>query len=310
VEVWPLGIDAGAYAAVTVTGGAVMSVHDPPAALVTPCVDVIPPVATVTILVAAAGAVTFTETVHVAPTASDAPLSVSVCPAIATLPLAHVVAAFGVAANAALAGNVSGRPTLVSAIALPPVFASVTVNGKASVLVVCAVAGNVSVTAEAGLIVSIAFPAAALLTPCVVVIADAATVSVYVFATDPVTLTESAHDAPAASVAPESASVVPPALADALPAVQVVAAFGVVAIVRPVGNVLLSASAVSGIAELPVFAMLIVSVVVAPGSIDVGANVGVTASDDGVFTVSIALADARLVTFCVELTASAGIVAV
>lgn len=120
-------------------------------------------------------------------------------------------------------------------------------------------------------------------------------------------MTLTVHVAFAASVPPERAIVVPPAVAAALPAPHVVDAFGVAAIMTPAGNVSVSASALNGTAPTIVLGMVIVKSETAPATIDGGAKASVGARP--LFVIVSELEDgAAFETPCVVPRAFAGIV--
>jgi hypothetical protein len=123
----------------------------------------------------------------------------------------------------------------------------------------------------------------------------------------PVTSTLIVQVAFGASVPPVSAMLEPPAVAVAVPEGQVVEAFGVAAIVTPVGNVSVSPTPESGRAPGTVFGMVIVSVDVPPAKIFAGAKALLSVMCASPM-VRLALAGAEFVTPWVVSSALAAIV--
>ena len=121
-----------------------------------------------------------------------------------------------------------------------------------------------------------------------------------------VTLTVIVHVAPAPTLPPVKATLVPPDGAVTVPLPQVVEP-GVRPIVTPVGSVSWSARPVSAIAPLAVLATVSVSVETLPTKIDDGLNAFVNVTF-GAATVSVAVAGAVLVAPCALVMALAGIV--
>jgi hypothetical protein len=237
------------------------------------------------------------------------PLSATVLPpAVATtVPLGHVVAAFGVAAIVTPVGKVSVRAIPVSATAPEAVFGIVIVNVEVPPEAIDVGENAFAIESDAGVIVRFAVAGAPFDTVCVSFSAAVGIVLVYVFATVPVTLTVIVHDDDAASVPPLSATLPPPATATTVPLGQVVAAFGVAAIVTPVGNASVNAMPVSATAPEAVFGIVMVRVEVPPEAIDVGKNALAIASAAGVI-VRLADVDDSFVTAWLSISALAGIV--
>lgn len=125
----------------------------------------------------------------------------------------------------------------------------------------------------------------------------------------PVTLTVTVHVALAASVPPPSATLVSPAAAVTVPAGQVVAAFGVAAIVTPEGNVSVNATPKSATAPGAVLGMLIVSTDVPPAAIVAGEKALLRAMAARLI-VRVAVAVGEFETPCVVVNAFAAIVLV
>ena len=123
-----------------------------------------------------------------------------------------------------------------------------------------------------------------------------------------VTLTETVHVAPEATLPPESETLVPPATAVTVPLPHVVDPPGEAAIVTPAGSASLSASAERSIEPAAVFATEIVSVEIPDGLIVAGANALLSVTSGGLTTESVAAAGAPFVAPCVLDTAPAGIV--
>ena len=122
-----------------------------------------------------------------------------------------------------------------------------------------------------------------------------------------VTLTVTVQLAPAPTLPPLSATLEPPAVADAVPLPHVVEAFGVLPAVTPLGNVSVNATPVSATAFAAVFATVIVKTDVPPTEIGVGLNALLSVTF-GALTTSVAVAAVVFVAPCVLVSALAGMV--
>ncbi len=121
------------------------------------------------------------------------------------------------------------------------------------------------------------------------------------------TVTPIVQVAPLATLPPLRLTVVPPAVAPTVPAPHVVVAFGVAAIVTPVGSASESARPVNATLLAAVFATVSVNVDVPPGAIDAATNALVSVTF-GAVTVSVAVATAVFDAPCVLVTPPTGIV--
>jgi hypothetical protein len=276
-EVPPGAIKSGLNAFESVTPDALptFSVACAGAVLVAPCA-----------LVTAFAGIVFTETpatddvtetviAQLALAGSEAPESATlVAPAAAvTVPLVHVVAAFGAGATFTLAGSVSVTPTAVSAIAVFEVFATVIVRVEVPFTAIAAGA-KLFVTASPDALptLSSADAAAPLVAPCVVTIALAGIVFVQIPAVELATVTVMVHVPFAATLPAASATEADPATAVTVPVPQVVDAFGVAATTTLAGSASVNVMPESAALPAAVFATLIVNVDVPPTGIDAGAN--------------------------------------
>ncbi len=225
-------------------------------------------------------------------------------PAVAVNVPPQVVVALGVAAIVRFAGNVSVRPTPVSAtepaavLAIPIVIVE-TPPGTIEV------GEKLLVIVTGGATVKVAVAGAVLVEPSFVVTAEAAIVLTYAPAAVAVTFAENVQVAPAASVPPVSPNEVAPATAVSVPP-QVVTPPGVAPIVTPKGSPSFSARPVSATAFAAVFATVTVSVDVPFCGIVDGENALVTVTGGAI--VSVAVAGPPLVAPCVLVTLLAGIV--
>ncbi len=122
------------------------------------------------------------------------------------------------------------------------------------------------------------------------------------------TESEIVHDAPAASVPPESVTAVAPAAAATVPAPHVVVTFGVGATRTFAGNVSVSDMPDSATASDAAFTIRIVSVEEPPVGIATGANVFAIATPELLPTLSVACAGAAFVEPCAFESDDAGIV--
>jgi hypothetical protein len=122
-----------------------------------------------------------------------------------------------------------------------------------------------------------------------------------------VTLTVIVQLAPAPTLPPLSATLEPPAVADAVPLPHVVEAFGVLPIVTFAGKVSVNATPVSATALADVFATVIVKTDVPPTEIGVGLNALLSVTF-GALTTSVAVAAVVFVAPCVLVSALAGMV--
>lgn len=223
-----------------------------------------------------------------------------------TAPPPQVVEAFGVEATTSPFGSVSVNAMLVSATAPAAVLGMVIVSVDVPPVVNVAGENDFEIT-DGVLIVRSAVVGALFVTFCVSVSALAGIVLVYVPDTMPVTDVMMVHVAAAARLPPLKATVVLPAVAVTVPP-QVVDAFGDDATVTPLGNVSVNAMPLRATAPASVFGMVIVNVEALPELIDVGENAFVIPS--GAVIVRSAVVGVVLVTFCVSLSALAGMVLV
>jgi hypothetical protein len=104
-----------------------------------------------------------------------------------------------------------------------------------------------------------------------------------------VTFTVTVHVAPAPTAPPVSATLEPPAVADAVPLPHVVAALGVEAILTPLGNESVKATPVSATALEAVFATVIVRTEVPSTGIEAGPKT-LESVTFGALTTSVAVA--------------------
>ena len=214
VEVPFTEIEPGANALESVTFGARTTVSTALAAapLVAPCVLVSAPAGMVFVYPPATALVTFTVTVHVAAAPTLPPLSATREPpgAAVTLPLPHVVEAFGVAAIATLAGKASVSAMPLSATDPLAVFAIVIVSAEMPVSgIVAGLKALLSVTFGTET-VSVAVAGVLLVAPCALVTALAGMVLTWLPEATPVTVTLTVHVALAATAPPVSATLVAP----------------------------------------------------------------------------------------------------
>ena len=112
----------------------------------------------------------------------------------------------------------------------------------------------------------------------------------------------------AASVPPVSVTVAAPATPLGVAAGQVVARFGVAAIVIPAGNASETARPVSADGDAPVLAIVMVRVDVPLGAMTVGENVLVKVTLVALLTTSVAVAGATLLMPSVDVSAADGMV--
>lgn len=166
-----------------------------------------------------------------------------------------------------------------------------------------------NVTSGTAVIATLAVAGASLERLCVVVSACVEMVLRYEPTVVPVTRTPSVQVALGARVPPVSATLAPPAVAATEPAGHDVAAFGVGAIVSPVGNPSVSDMPESATAPGAVFEIVIVNAEVAPATNAAGANALSIVSAPGV-TVRAAVAALALEAPCVVESALARIVLV
>ena len=124
----------------------------------------------------------------------------------------------------------------------------------------------------------------------------------------PVTFTEIVQVALAATDPPVSATLVPPAVAVATPAPQVVDTVGVAAMKMPEGSASETARLLKAEADAPVFATVIANVEIPLTEIVVGENAFVSVTFVALPTSSVAVAAIVLVMPCVDVSALAGMV--
>ena len=220
----PVGkIDAGENALATVGAASTVSVAFAATAFVPALAEVTSPAAIVLACAPMVALVTCTLTVQlpaagIVPPASDTP--VAVCEAVPP----QVVAAVA-ATGETLAGWVSVRATPVIAVAALA-LASVKVSVETPPAPISAGAYDFE-TAGRATTVNVALAATGLLPALVLVTAPAAIVLACAPGVLPVTFTVTVHEPPAGTVAPESATELPPAAAVTVPPAQVVAPAGV-----------------------------------------------------------------------------------
>ena len=186
---------------------------------------------------------------------------IAVAPAAAfTVPLPHVVDAFGTAATVTPSGSVSETPRPCSAAAPGAVLAIEIVSVETPPTTIgVGLKALLSVTFGAGITVSVALAGAELLAPCVVESAPAGIVFAYVPALPLVTFTVMMHVAAGPRLPADRARLLPPAAAVTVPLPHVVDALGAAAIATPGGSESVSDMPVSAIAPGPVFATVTVS---------------------------------------------------
>lgn len=294
--------ESATAAAFETSKGAVAGVE-----FVTPCADVTAEAGIVLTYEPTVDDVTLTVIVHVAPAASAPPESVTLLvPLVVAVP-PHVVAGFGAAASTTPAGSVSLNPTLVSAMALVPVFATAIVKVEIPVGTISTGANTLLTETGAGLVTfSGAVAGAGFVTFCALETAPAGIVFVYDPTAVDVTVTVTVHLAPAASAPPAKLTTFVPIVVAAPP--QVVVGFGAAASTTPAGSVSLSASAVSGAAPAAELSIEIVSCEAAPLTMVAGANTLETLTGEPATTVSGAVAGALFDGPWAVLTEPAGIV--
>ena len=311
VEVPFAEIEPGANALESVTFGARTTVSTALAAapLVAPCVLVSAPAGMVLVYAPTTELVTFTVIVQVADAPTLPPLSATLePPAVAeTLPLPHVVEAFGVAAMATFAGRASASAMPRSATAPLAVLATVIVSVETPVgAIVAGLKALLSVTFGTET-VSVAVAGVLLVAPCALVTAFAGIVLTWLPDATPLTVTLTVQVAPAATAPPVSATLVAPEAAVTEPLPHVVEAFGVAATSTPLGNASVTARLVSAAAPVAVLAIVICRTEVPSSEIAAGVKALVSVTGGASCTTSVAVAGAAFVAPSVLETPPAGI---